>query len=136
MPLPHRRSFANPDANPGAKACSNKVRLPFAAGWGEHVLPAGDYDVIYMKAEPLPLVIVAGMDVVVMLAPTQVSACVKAPVNTLHLSAGSDPPQVQLLRLATLELDLRFEETLSANAHPGVLALPLRLNARRCAAPN
>lgn len=130
-PLAVRKS----PAPQSAKATSNRVRLPFPAVWGEHILPAGDYDVIFMEAVPLPLVIVVGMDIVAMMAPTQVATCAKAPVNSIHLSPGNEPPQVRLLRLATLELDLRFEENASG-ARPGVLALPLRLDARPSAAPN
>lgn len=122
--------------NSCAKAFSNKVRLPFPVRWGEHDLPAGEYDVIFMEAAPLPLIIVVGMDVVAMIAPSQVSACAKAPVNSLHLNPASEPPHVQLLRLATLELDLRFEDAAGPGAHPGILALPLRLDAQARSAAN
>ncbi|HEV2419581.1 MAG TPA: hypothetical protein VGX94_17435 [Terriglobia bacterium] len=126
--------MTDPQKNKEKIAISNRVKLPFAACWGEHILPAGEYDVIFMEATPLPLVIVIGMDTVAMIAPVRVAACEKASVNTLLFSPGQQPPHVHLLRLATLELDLRFEEGVAANAHPGVLALPLRLDARALAA--
>lgn len=124
----------DPQANKGRKAISNRVKLPFAASWGEHILPAGEYDVIFMEATPMPLVIVVGMDIVAMMAPARVAACEKALVNTLLFSPGAQPPQVHLLRLATLELDLRFEGSPAADAHPGVLVLPLRPDACASAA--
>ncbi|MGH9353820.1 MAG: hypothetical protein ACRD2G_16935 [Terriglobia bacterium] len=124
----------DPQTRENGKAISNRVKLPFAACWGEHILPAGEYDVIFMEATPLPLVIIVGMDIVAMIAPSRVAACEKAPVNTLLFSPGAQPPQVHLLRLATLELDLRFQEGAAADAHPGVLALPLRPDARPPAA--
>ncbi|MGH9378073.1 MAG: hypothetical protein ACRD1I_04670 [Terriglobia bacterium] len=96
--------------------------------WGEHILPAGEYDVLFLEAKPMPLVIVLGMGIVAMIAPVQVEACERSQVNTLLFGPSAQPPQVQLLRLATLEIDLRFLDDTSLGALPGVLALPLRSN--------
>lgn len=126
----------NPHASKNQLAFTSHIQLPIGVQWGDYNLPGGDYDVIVMEASPAPLVIVAGMGMVAMIAPSSVSACQPMPIDTLVISPGTRPSQIHSLRLGALGIDLRFaEETDDGCRPPGVLILPLRLGEKaRCAA--
>jgi hypothetical protein len=104
---------------------SSKLRLPFAARWGDQVLQPGEYEVIFMALGSAPVVAVHGGGVAAMMKPTRVNELCGTCLSTLFLRPTTTAPEVQFLRLAVAGLDLYFQKGRANTARRGVLALPV-----------
>ena len=109
----------------GGRMITSKFRLPFTVRWGDQTLRPGEYSLFFLGIRPAPVVVIEGNGVSAILAPSPIGACERARLNALFLCPAVEPPQVQLLRLASTGIDLRFQEDAPRDAHLGVLALPL-----------
>lgn len=105
---------------------TSKLRLPFAARWGDQVLQPGEYELMFLAMGSSPVVAVHGGGVAAMMKPCHVDELDGTYLSTLFLKPGTSGPQVQLLRLAVAGLDLYFQKTKAHKARRGMLALPVQ----------
>ncbi|MGH9405947.1 MAG: hypothetical protein ACRD3D_08955 [Terriglobia bacterium] len=104
---------------------TSEFKLPLTASWGDLTLRPGRYDLFFVETRPGPVVVIRGMGVAAIIAPSHVGPCGKTRLCALFLSTSSEPPRVQMLRLPSMGLDLRFHASFPADVDPGVLVLPL-----------
>jgi hypothetical protein len=105
---------------------TSKLRLPFAVRWGDEVLQAGEYELIFLSLGASPIVAIHGGGVAAMMKPCHVDELSGTFLSTLFLKPNASAPQVQLLRLAVAGLDLYFQKTRTSRARRGVLAVPVQ----------
>jgi hypothetical protein len=110
---------------------TSKLRLPFAARWGDQVLQPGEYDLIFLAMGSAPVVAIHGGGVAAMMRPTRVNELCGTCLSTLFLKPTTAAPEVQFLRLAVAGLDLYFQKGRANTARRGVLALPVHENIDR-----
>ncbi len=109
---------------------TSTLRLPFTARWDDHVLSPGKYEIILVDTSSAPVVAIHGRGVAAMVTPAYINKLEGTQVSILFLMPGEPLARVQLLRLASAQVDLRFQESTPDDGCPTILALPLREHAR------
>jgi hypothetical protein len=104
---------------------TSKLRLPFAARWGDQVLQPGEYELIFLALGSAPVLAVHGGGIAAMMRPTRVNELCGTGLSTLFLNPKTAAPEVQFLRLAVAGLDLYFQKGRADSTPRGVLALPV-----------
>ncbi|MGH9448144.1 MAG: hypothetical protein ACRD3O_20850 [Terriglobia bacterium] len=110
------------------KIFTSTLQLPFRARWSTCVLSPGKYHVILVESASAHVVAIHGTNVAAMLTPDHVSALQGTHLSTLFLMPATPLARVQLLRLASAQIDLHFRDAAPNNSSPTILALPLSEN--------